>query len=52
MAEEKDEKVEGVEEVAKKKEDEALPFCTTAPSAEHAKAGEDDEACDDFREGK
>ena len=29
--------------------EEGLPFCTTAPSAEHARAGAEDEPCDDFR---
>ena len=42
MVDEKDEKVE----------EEALPYCTTAPSAEHARADEEDEACDDFRDSE
>ena len=29
-----------------------LPFCTTAPSAEHARGEADDEPCDDGRTGK
>lgn len=29
--------------------EEGLPFCTTAPSAEHARAGAEDDPCDDFR---
>ena len=29
-----------------------LPFCTTAPSAEHARGSEEDEPCYDYREGK
>jgi hypothetical protein len=33
----------------KKKVQEKLPFCTTAPSAEHARATDDDEPCDDGR---
>ena len=33
----------------KKKGDAPLPFCTTAPSAEHARAPNDDEPCDDAR---
>jgi hypothetical protein len=33
----------------KKKADAPLPFCTTAPSAEHARAPNDDEPCDDAR---
>ena len=49
--EEKEEKKE--KQVKKKKEkEEELPFCTTAPSAEHARADEEDEPCDDFREGE
>ena len=41
------------EEIRKKKKDEeeSLPFCTTAPSAEQARADEDDEPCDDGRAG-
>lgn len=35
----------------KKNDDEELPYCTTAPSAEHARASDDDEPCDDGREG-
>ena len=51
--EEKEEKKQ--EEQVKKKKgkgDEELPFCTTAPSAEHSRADEEDEPCDDFREGE
>jgi hypothetical protein len=33
----------------KKKADPPVPFCTTAPSAEHARAPNDDEPCDDSR---
>jgi hypothetical protein len=45
--------VELVEEdkAKKKKVEEKLPFCTTAPSAEHARAWDDDEPCDDGRSG-
>jgi len=49
--EEKEEKKEK-EQVEKKKTDEELPFCTTAPSAEHSRSDEEDEPCDDFREGE
>jgi hypothetical protein len=39
----------------KKKKDEktekGLPFCTTAPSAEHTRGEEADEPCDDHRNG-
>ena len=31
---------------------EALDYCTTAASAEQARAHDDDEPCDDSREGK
>ena len=47
MEEEKKEK----ENIKKKKDEEKLPFCTTAPSAEHARASNDDEPCDDDRDG-
>jgi hypothetical protein len=36
----------------KKKKEEELPFCTTAPSAEHSRADDEDEPCDDFRESE
>ena len=35
----------------KKKAEESLPFCTTAPDSEHARAHDDDEPCDDGRSG-
>jgi hypothetical protein len=40
-----------IEEVKKrkKKADAPLPFCTTAPSAEHARGPDEDEPCDDSR---
>jgi hypothetical protein len=39
---------EGKEQKNKKKKTEtAKPFCTTAPSAEHARATDEDEPCDD-----
>jgi hypothetical protein len=34
-----------------KKEEEQLPYCTHAPSAEHARAAQEDEPCDDGRTG-
>ena len=39
------------EEKKKKKEEQdwPLPYCTTAPSAEHHRAGDEDEPCDDAR---
>ncbi|MGD8227715.1 MAG: hypothetical protein PVH82_09370 [Desulfobacteraceae bacterium] len=50
--EKKEEKTKGAQEKKKKKEDAELPFCTTAPSAEHSRADEEDDPCDDFREGE
>lgn len=41
----------GQEKDKKKKSDEKLPYCTTAPSAEHARARNDDEPCDDGKTG-
>lgn len=53
MEEQKEKKEEEqVEKKKKKKADEELPFCTTAPSAEHSRGDEEDEPCDDFREGE
>lgn len=53
--EEKDRKdLEAVEESEKEKKkakDAKLPYCTTAPSAEHARGFDDDEPCDDGRAG-
>lgn len=34
-----------------KKEKEEFSFCTSAASAEHSRASDDDEPCDDGREG-
>ena len=39
------------EEKEKKGED-ALDFCTSAPSAEHARPSEEEEPCYDYREGR
>jgi len=36
----------------KDKKGKPMPFCTTAPSPEHARADEDDEPCDDGRSGE
>jgi len=36
----------------KKKIKDPLPSCTSAPSAEHARADSDDEPCDDSRSGE
>lgn len=50
---EKEEEKKGEEQVRKKKKkgEDSLPFCTTAPSAEHARADLEDDPCDDYREG-
>ncbi|MBW1788032.1 MAG: hypothetical protein JRK53_15635, partial [Deltaproteobacteria bacterium] len=42
-----DEEVEAVKASEKK-----LPYCTTAPSAEHQRGEADDDPCDDGRAGK
>ena len=49
--EEKEEKKPEEQVKKNKKKEEELPFCTTAPSAEHSRADEEDEPCDDSREG-
>ena len=36
----------------KKKTDKGLPYCNKAPSAEHARAHDVDEPCDDGRTGE
>jgi len=51
MEEKKVEEVEEQEKVKKKKFDEKLPYCTTAPSAEHSRGHDNDEPCDDGRDG-
>ena len=51
MEEKKVEEVEEQEKRKKKKFDEKLPYCTTAPSAEHARTFDNDEPCDDGRGG-
>jgi hypothetical protein len=40
---------EKVKKEKRKKNEGPLPFCTTAPSAEHARGADDDEPCDDSR---
>lgn len=50
--EEKREKETGKDEQEKdRKPEEKNPYCTTSPSAEHARAYDDDEPCDDSRAG-
>jgi len=51
MEEKNMEEVEEQKKGKKKKADEKLPYCTTAPSAEQARTSDDDEPCDDGREG-
>ena len=48
----KQEKENSEENKDQKKAEEDLPFCTTAPSAEHARSKSEDEPCDDGRAGK
>jgi hypothetical protein len=45
------EKIEENNDRKKKKAEADLPFCTTAPDAEHARSHDDDEPCDDGRTG-
>ncbi|MDY6950528.1 MAG: hypothetical protein SWE60_03380 [Thermodesulfobacteriota bacterium] len=52
MSEEKQEMSEEEAKKKKKKAEEPLEFCTTAPSAEHARGGDEDEPCDDSRGGE
>ena len=47
---EEDRKESGEKKETKKKVAD-LPYCTTAPSAEHMRANEEDEPCDDGRSG-
>jgi hypothetical protein len=49
MTEEKQERSKEETKKGKKKADEPLPFCTTAPSAEHARGPNEDEPCDESR---
>jgi hypothetical protein len=49
--EKKTEKPEDQRKSKGKKVEEKLPYCTTAPSAEHSRAHDDDEPCDDYRAG-
>jgi hypothetical protein len=52
MTEEKEKKVKGTEVEKQGKPGEPLPFCTTAPSAEHARGDVEEEPCDDARKGE
>ena len=51
MEEKRMDKPEKQNKEKKKKVEEQLPPCTTAPNAEHARAHDDDEPCDDGRAG-
>ena len=51
MEEKNVEELEKKKKVKKKNAEEKLPYCTTAPSAEQARTYDDDEPCDDGREG-
>jgi hypothetical protein len=51
MKDEKNKEPEEKETKKKKKEANPVPFCTTAPSAEHARGELEDDPCDDYREG-
>ena len=51
MEEKELEKVEENSNPKKKKAEEKLPFCNTASDAEHARADNEDEPCDDSRSG-
>lgn len=52
MNEKENKDPEGKDKKKKKKVVEQDPFCTTAPSAEHARGEAEDEPCDDYREGE
>jgi hypothetical protein len=52
MADEKKKKSQVKSDKKRKKPQEPLPFCKTAPSAEHARGKQEEEPCDDYREGK
>jgi hypothetical protein len=48
----KDKDKKEVEEESKKQQGEPLPFCANAPSPEHTRGDNEDEPCDDSREGR
>jgi hypothetical protein len=47
----KSEEIEEIEKGEKKKTENKLPYCTTAPSAEHLRSSDEDGPCDDGRSG-
>ena len=51
MEEDQIQKAEKQKKEKLKKDKERLPSCTTASSAEHSRAHDDDEPCDDARAG-
>ena len=52
MEDKKNKEPKKKESKKKKKEADPVPFCTNAPSAEHARGGLEDDPCDDYREGE
>jgi hypothetical protein len=54
MSEDKQDMSMSKKETKKRKEqaESTLPFCTTAPSAEHARRSNEDEPCNDSRAGE
>jgi hypothetical protein len=51
MEDKKTEKLEEREKGENEEVEEKLPFCRTAQVAEHARAYDEDEPCDDYRGG-
>lgn len=52
MTEDKEKTGEEMEEKKQGKPGDPLPYCTTAPSAEHARGNVEEEPCDDARKGE
>jgi hypothetical protein len=52
MEDQKNKEPEEKESKKKKEPADPVPFCTTAPSAEHARGELEDDPCDDYREGE
>ena len=50
--EKENEDLEGMDKKKKKEAVDPDPFCTTAPSAEHARGELADDPCDDSRDGE
>lgn len=51
MEKEENKVQEETPEKGKKKQEEKLPFCTTASSPEHSRGDDLEEPCDDFTSG-